>query len=149
MLPPRFPAAETLERGAPLPYVDAAARRQVLAVVAAHSRPDDAIFVGCNDHRRVIMNDMDLYFLADRVGATRYMQFEPNIVTRADVQRTMIAEIERKRAPIAILRTVGCWWREPNLSNTPGASLVDEYLRARYTQAVTAFPYRVLLRSED
>lgn len=49
--------------------------------------------MGLSDHRRIYVGEMDLYYLADRPGATRVMQFDPNMVNREDVQRQMAAEI--------------------------------------------------------
>ncbi|MCC6850172.1 MAG: hypothetical protein IT294_16875 [Deltaproteobacteria bacterium] len=147
--PPSFDAARSVARAAPVPSRDAAARRRVVDFVAAHSRPGDPIFVGCGDHRRVILNDADLYFLADRPSATRFVQFDPDLVTRADVQRAMIAELEARRPPIVILRTAGCWWFEPNRSSATGAALLDEYLRRHYADALSAEPFRVSTRRAE
>ncbi|MCC6765182.1 MAG: hypothetical protein IT293_11005 [Deltaproteobacteria bacterium] len=143
---PSFDAARSVAHAAPVPSHDAAARRRVVDFVTAHSRPGDPLFVGCGDHRRVILDDVDLYFLADRPGATRIMQFDPDIVTRAEVQRAMIAELERSRPPVVVLRAAGCWWPEPNRSSTMGAALLDDYLRRRYADALDADPFRVLTR---
>ena len=101
---------------------------------------------GCTDHRRLIFSDVDLYFLADRAGATRIMQFDPGTVTRADVQTEMVAQLEAKRPPVAVLAE-DCWWPEPNRSLEIGATVLDDYLHRRYTLALSAGPYRVLTRN--
>jgi len=90
-------------------------------------------------------NDLDLYFLADRTGATRYMQFDPNVVTRADVQQAMIDELERTRPKAGILTALEVWY-EPNRSSELGSSLLDDYLHAHYRVARTIGTYRLILR---
>ncbi|MCU1280131.1 MAG: hypothetical protein JWM53_3677 [bacterium] len=143
---PRFAEARSVGRGSPLPFYNAAAKRAVVAYVSMHTAASQPIFVGCADHRRVILNDMDLYFLADRPGATRTMQFDPGLVTRADVQREMIADLDRA-APLVAVLSMDCWWPEPNRSRDLGAALLDEYLKGHYVIAAKYPPYLVLSRS--
>src|SRR4051812_8504157 len=58
----------------------ASARRRVLELVEQHVRPDETVFVGCARHDRIDIDEMDLYFLSDREGATRRMQFDPGLI---------------------------------------------------------------------
>jgi len=109
-----------------------AGRKQVLAFIGEHTRQGDPIYVGYMDHRWIYVNDMDLYFLANRVGATRYMQFDPNIVNREDTQRQMIQELEATRPRVAILKVGIQRSGEPNDSSNMGSAILDEYLRANY-----------------
>lgn len=131
-----------------LPEASAAtaeARRAVLAFLDARSRPGDPVFVGCADHRHPILSEMELYFLADRTGATRYMQFEPGIVGRQDVQEAMVRELEEVRPGAAILSRTTLP-AEPKRVGPAGATLLDEYLATRYRRVATAGPYLLLER---
>jgi len=125
-----------------------AAREAVLAFVAEHTAPGDPIYVGLQDHSRVFVNEMDIYYLTERTGATRIMQFDPNVVNREDVQRTMAAEIESARPEVAILSTRYSDRVEPNESRNPGSSFLDEHLRSSYEIAERAGPYLLLLRRD-
>jgi hypothetical protein len=126
---------------------DLADRAPVLAVIAANTKPGEGIFVGNDQHQMVTWNDVSLYYLADRPGITRYLQFDPGIVTRTDVQRQMIADLERRRPRIAVL-VKGGYRLEPNRSAEPGSGLLDEYLRRNYPQALAqSGPFTVLRRS--
>jgi hypothetical protein len=138
-------AAATLPRYFPLPSEHLEERRAALAFIAAHTSAGDPIFVGLWSHRRAMGNDLDLYFLADRTGATRYMQFDPNVVTRPDVQEEMIAELERTKPRAGILTSLEIWY-EPNQSNRLGSPLLDEYLHANYRLVETVGTYRMILR---
>ncbi|MEY4577497.1 MAG: hypothetical protein RL701_2200, partial [Pseudomonadota bacterium] len=77
------------------------------------------------------LNPLDVYYWAPRKGATRYMQFDPGTVTSPDGQQEMIADLERTRPRIALLKD-GCAWFEPNASAIEGATLLDDYLHAHY-----------------
>lgn len=124
---------------------NAAARREVFAFLDARGRPGDPVFVGCADHRHPILSEMELYFLADRTGATRYMQFDPGIVGRRDVQEEMVRELEEVRPTAAVLSRTTLL-AEPKRAGPPGATLLDDYLATRYRSVATAGPYLLLER---
>ena len=128
-----------------MPAVQLESRRDVLAFVATHTRPGEPIFVGNNQHRRATFNDLTLYYLAQRPGATRYLQFDPGQVTRVEVQREMIAQLEARRPTVAVLLEGG-YSPEPNKSIHPGSSLLDEYVASHYEIADSSGVYRMMLR---
>lgn len=122
------------------------ARRQVLLLVNRVTRPGDAIFVGTLTHTRAHTVEMDLYFLFDRTGATRFMQFDPNLTTREDVQREMVADIRQRGARLAILSARPVL--EPQKNLLPGSELLDRYLAEHLREAGSFPPYRVLVRRD-
>ena len=123
------------------------AREAVLAFIDDNSGPGDPIFVGLADHSRVFVSEMDLYFLADRRGVTRIMQFDPNVVNREDVQRRMAAEIEASEARVAILSARFADMVEPNESASVGSSFLDDYLRTAFEVVDVVGPYQLLRRT--
>jgi hypothetical protein len=123
----------------------AADRGAVLAFLGARGRPGDPVFVGCRDHRFPIVSEMDLYFLADRMGATRYMQFDPGLIGRVEVQREMIRDLEATRPAVAVLSSRSIR-SEPARDGSSGATLLDEYLASRYLPVASAGPYLLLER---
>ncbi len=124
------------------------ARQAVLEFIAANTNPGEPIFVGLVDHSRVFVSEMDIYFFADRPGATRIMQFDPNVVNREDVQREMVAEMEAQQTRVAVLSSRYPVMNEPNESARAGASLLDEYLSAEFVVAARAGPYQLLRRRD-
>ncbi len=123
------------------------AREEVLDYVRDHSRPDEAIFVGTRTHDVVFVNEVELYFLAERRGATRWMQFDPNLTNRLDVQQEIAADLDRARAPLVVL--CDCCYRDEGSGNgNPGAHWLDEYLALKYAPALETGPYLVLRRIE-
>jgi hypothetical protein len=121
-------------------------QRRALAFIDQHGRRGEPLYVGLTDHRWISVNEMDLYFLSNRIGATRYMQFEPQVINRPDVQEAMIRELERSRPRVAVLSKRSQRMGEPNTSELMGASLLDEYLSARYQPVLELSDYRLALR---
>jgi hypothetical protein len=119
---------------------------EALTFIYQHTQPGDPIYVGFTDHRWIFINDVNLYFLADRVGATRYMQFDPNVVNRDEVQRQMIVELERTRPRVAILSKISQRRNERNQSSNMGASFLDQYLGAHYQTMAESSRYVLALR---
>jgi len=147
-----MPTSETpaaWQRGYPgygtLPETEPA-RAAVLDFVTTHTAPGEPIYVGLTDHSRVFVSEMDLYFLADRPGATRIMQFDPNVVNREDVQRRMASEIDASGARVAILSSRFGDMVEPNASAVAGSRFLDEYLLQEFEVVGAAGPYQLLLR---
>ncbi|MEQ1855168.1 MAG: hypothetical protein ABL963_01795, partial [Longimicrobiales bacterium] len=110
--------------------------------------PGEPIFVGVADHSRIFVSEMDLYFFAERPGATRIMQFDPNMVNREDVQREMVAELEAGQTRVAILSSRYPVMDEPNESARAGSSFLDDYLRADFVVVERAGPYQLLRRRD-
>jgi len=107
--------------------------------------PGGRIFVGNERHDRIFINDVLLYFLADRGSATRYHELHPGVATTASVQRKIIDELEAGKVGLVVLR---------NEKNVPpgafegeaGATVLDEYLEEKF-EAVGRFgDYRLLTR---
>ena len=123
----------------------AEARRAVLAFIALHSSSGDAIYVGTQRHDRVFVNEPDLYFLANRRAGTRYTQFDPNVVTRLDVQREMIASLEQTAVKILVLSNRADLY-ESQSGVLPGSTLFDEYIRRHFRIAERHPPYILYTR---
>ncbi len=122
-------------------------RQQLVKFVQKHTAPREPIYNGYRQHQRLCANEVDLYYFCDRPGATRYMLFEPNIITRADVQQHMIEEIEQKHVRLAILLTEGDDYFEPNESSRGGGSdVLDQYLRKTFTPVARFGRYEVCWR---
>jgi hypothetical protein len=123
----------------------AAARRQVLDYIGTNTAPTERILIGTQSHEQVRVNDIDLYFLANRLPAVRYTQYEPNIVTRREIQEQMIASLEKHRMRVAILshRFPGS---EGQAGQLPGSKLFDEYLQAHFDLVENHGVYAIMVR---
>ncbi|MDZ4772941.1 MAG: hypothetical protein SGI72_07375 [Planctomycetota bacterium] len=123
----------------------ALARERVVAFVAEHSRATDPIFVGCEQHARVFISEMDLYYLCDRRGGVRRMQFDPNLTNRVDEQEKMIAEMDARHVNVVVLAPY-LDPREPNDSRKRDSELFDRWLGEHFEVVERAGPYQLLLR---
>lgn len=119
--------------------------RETLHFIASNTSPGEAIFVGNQQHQRVILNNVALYYLADRPGATRYLQFDPGLITRLDVQKQVAADLEKEQVRVIILMQGG-FWEEPNRSRQFGADWLDNYIQRNYVKAGESNGYDWLLR---
>jgi len=142
--PPAYPQ---LRRAADVGDPEARSRREVLALVDRETKPAEPIFVGAAQHQQIYVNEMDLYFLADRPGATRYMQFDPNLINREQVQSEMIAQLEAQHVRLAILSTRGMFSNENNDSRKIGSDLLDRYFESHFHVQMRSGPYLVLFRN--
>jgi hypothetical protein len=122
-------------------------KRFLADYVVSHTQPGEPIFSGCRSHRRAMMSVLDIHYIAHRPGATRYMQFDPGLVTTAEKQSEMIADLERTK-PRLVLRLLGCTWEEANASVQQGASLLDEYLQVAYVPERTLGMFEIWKRSD-
>lgn len=124
------------------------ARQDVQRFVKENSRPGDPIYVGLLNHGFVFISEIDQYFLYERTGGTRYMQFDPNVVNRLDVQQRMVEELKARNVRVVVLSGMFAHSSEPNESRNEGAHFLDEYLRANYHVVKVTSPYVMMLRNE-
>lgn len=123
----------------------ARARRDLFAFLDRHGRPGDAVFFGCRDHRSPVLSETDLYFLADRTAATRYVQFDPGLIGRREVQERIVRELEASAPRAAVLSGLTLLG-EPQRAGAEGSTILDDYLRTRYEVAGASGPYLFLVR---
>ena len=120
--------------------------RRVGAYVRRYSRPDESIFVGLDRHDRIFINSVSLYFLAERRPGTHWYQFEPGLQTRADIQRSIIADLERNAVRWVIRDASFDAVQEPNgSSRSSGVHDLDLYLVNRYRPVVRSGPVEIWL----
>jgi hypothetical protein len=120
----------------------AAARRSLLEFVHHNSAPGDAVYFGTPTHRQVDVNEADLYFLVGRRPGTRFVYFDPSMVTRREVQQEMIQDLQRNRVRVVVTSTRVVGGGPP----TGGSDLLDEYIRANFEHAGSAGFYTFMLR---
>ena len=117
----------------------------LLGFLADRTAPGDRIFVGLHDHSRTLANAMLVYFLADRAGGTRNMQFDPNLTDRESTQRLMIRDLERSGVRW-VVRGHPLLGYEPNESRRPGSRALDEHLLRHFAPVARFGGYEVWQR---
>jgi len=108
-------------------------RIQTIEFIDTHTLPGQKIFVGVTHHDRIFANDNVIYFASDRLPATRWSHFDPDLQTRYDIQTQIIQELEINTPPYVVLDSEFDLVREPNdSSRSSGVKLLDEYLHQKY-----------------
>lgn len=130
--------------------VYAAIREFTDARVAA----DEPIYLGVARHDAIVINNPRFLWLLDRPCATRYHELHPGITDREDVQREMIADLERRRVRCAVIWRFG--WPASMLDRIAserraaipqcGSTLLDDFLALNFRPALEIGEYVVLWR---
>ena len=115
-------------------------RRKLLGWLRQNTGYDERLFVGEASHASVYANEASLYFLAERLPATRYAQFDPAIITREKTQARIIAELESRRTRVVVLSS------RTSPDDSAGSTRLDTYLAQAFRPVATFGPFVVRLR---
>lgn len=108
-------------------------RIEAIEFISEHTQPGQRIFVGTTKHDRIYTNDNLIYFAAQRLPATHWSHFDPDLQNRSDIQREMIQEFEKTTPPYMVLDAEFDNVHEPNDSAlSSGVTLLDDYIRTHY-----------------
>jgi hypothetical protein len=121
-------------------------REWAVEYIRAHTRPGEPIFVGNQRHDRVFINEVGVYFLADRPSVTRYSELHPGIVTTLSVQKEIAGELDAKGVSLLVLVDIRNS-NEPNDSAVSGGVYyLDNFIRSRYILAAEFGEYEIWSR---
>lgn len=128
---------------------------ELVSFVDANVPPGNKIFIGLHRHDVTIVGDGKIYFILDRMNATRHDQLHPGIVNTAERQAEMIADLVKNDVSLVIkshmfpdealekLKEI----RVRTLPQT-GARLLDEYIDSHYHLIRKVGQYEILLRND-
>ncbi len=124
------------------------AEEQVARYLQANTRPGDYVFIGNSRHDLIFINDLLLYFLADRRSPTRYTELHPGLATTLPVQQAIVQDLADKDVRWVVTME-GFNAREPNASSTSsGIVYLDEYIRTHYQPEITFDSYQVWRKNQ-
>ncbi len=105
--------------------------QEMVQFIQSNTSENDAIYVGVKNHDQFIINDVIIYFLADRQYATKYHELHPGVTNTLDVQKEMIQELEENAVKLIVLTQR--YWKEPN-DTVVDAKLnyLDDYIYQNY-----------------
>src|ERR1700722_13958540 len=83
-----------------LPETD---RMRAIEFIRSHTRPGQPLYAGLSHHDRVVANDNLIYFATQRLPATHWSHFDPDLQNRLDIQTRMVDELEQKAPPYVVL----------------------------------------------
>ena len=113
----------------------------------AHSDPGKPILVALDRHDRIFINAISLYFMADRLPATHWHQFDPGVQTRADIQSAMVDELRIGRVDWVVRDASFSDVEEPNASAiSSGVKVLDRFLATHYRKVASSGRVAIWLR---
>jgi hypothetical protein len=94
---------------------------------------DERLFAGVTRHEKIFINDILIYFAAERIPATRWHHYDPGLQTRADIQNDMVTELDQLVPRYIVLESAWDHVAEPNASAiSSGVTILDDYIRLHY-----------------
>jgi hypothetical protein len=122
---------------------------KLISYISEHTSRGERIFIGLTRHDRLVANDLLTYFVSDRLPATRWSHFDPDLQTRADIQSEMVQELDRQATRYVVLE--GQYDSQIQASNdsskSSGVTMLDDYIRRNYHQVETFGSLSVWLRN--
>lgn len=116
--------------------------QDLLSFVGRNTSRDELIYVGVDNHDKFVVNDVAVYFLADRMCATKYHELHPGVANLESVQREIVRDLERSSVKLVVL-TSGYWY-EPNETRVDsGVDYLDSYIRKNYSMVRKLGRYEV------
>ena len=126
------------------------------AFVNTHVPPGKQLFVGLHRHDVIIIGDVMIYFILNRLNATRYQELHPAVTDTASIQREIIRDLKAKNIELVILKHI---FPDETLErvksgfhrNLPhiGASDLDDFIRENYVEVEKFGPYAVWQRRKQ
>jgi hypothetical protein len=108
-------------------------RMQAIRFIASHTTPGQTLYSGLIHHDKVFANDNLVYFATQRMPATHWSHFDPDLQNRYDIQMQMTQELQQSAPPYILLDGEFDLVDEPNdSSKSSGVTLLDNYIREHY-----------------
>ncbi len=92
---------------------------------------DEYIYSGCSSHDRIFINDIMLYYLAQKKSPTKYHELHPKQATEYAIQNDIINSLHNKKVRFAILYDSDTF--EPNASSlSSNIFILDDFINDNY-----------------
>lgn len=101
--------------------------------IRRNTRADERILVALDKHDTTFANPVSLYFAAGRLPATHWHQFDPGLQNRADIQRLIVADLQRSAVRWVVRDSSFSAIEEQNDSQvSSGVLILDHYLAQNF-----------------
>ena len=122
---------------------------EAVRYIHVRTSPSDAVFVGVNSHYAASWNDVRAYWLLERPVGVSYAIFEPSVTPRPEIQRVMAADILRTNTRWALIVYEPSSDPAFSKGHYPQSHLLDEFLKARFSEVARFGKYAILLRNVE
>ena len=117
----------------------------LIAFISSRTEKQELIYSGVKDHSKLFINDALIYFLSDRLPATRFIEMNPGVANTNSSQEEIIRSLEKSKVRLIVLFDVNS--HEPNLSSVSNnIHILNTYISENYKAINTFGPYTVLER---
>jgi hypothetical protein len=122
---------------------------KTILYVEQSSGPDDSVLSGVSRHDRIFVNDVFLYFAANRRSVTKWHEYDPGLQTAAVIQEKMVHELQMAKPKLVVLEATWENVHEANRSAlSSGVTILDDYLSRAY-EPVAKFGPNTILRAKS
>ena len=106
-----------------------------IRTLRANTGPTEPIYVGLTEHRITFVNDVLVYYLADRRAGVRVAMFNPGVTNTDRVQSEMVADLRASRTSLLLLDERWAHFSEvTNDSAILGSMILDQYISATFAE---------------
>jgi hypothetical protein len=113
-------------------------RIRAIEFITSHTLPGQSLYSGLSKHDRIFANDNLFYFATQRLPATRWSHFDPDLQNRYEIQVQMVRELQQNAPPYIALDSEFDLVQEPNdSSKSSGVMLLDNYIQEKYQLSET------------
>jgi hypothetical protein len=99
---------------------------------------EERIHSGTGRHDKIYVNDATLYFLAQRMPASKWHHYEPGIQNSRKIQREIINDLEKNKVSLIMRDSRWDEIREPNKSAiSSNVFLLDQYLEKHFHKEIS------------
>jgi hypothetical protein len=120
----------------------------IIDFIEENSAAGEKLFIGNQNHDRILLNDLMLYFALDRQPSVKYYELHPGLATTDKIQNEIVNELERKVTCFIIIRKENDKDEQNHSSQRIGASSLDTYIRAKYKIVKELNLYNILIRKD-
>ena len=111
-------------------------RLRTIEFIDSHTQPSQRLFVGVTRHDKIFANDNIIYFTSQRLPATKWSHFDPDLQNSYPIQLEMVHELDETSPPYIVLDSEFDSIHEANdSSKSTGVTLLDDYIHSRYRYA--------------
>jgi hypothetical protein len=128
-------------------YLKGGAYQEVIDDVQTNVAENEKIFVGNTRHDSIVVNDMMLYYLAERNSATRFHELHPGLADTESIQKIIIDDIETNQVTLIVLVDIDLEKFDEKIPEG-GSRLLDEYIEDNFIFKNSYGDYSVWRRIE-
>lgn len=123
----------------------AASLSATVKFIQENTAKEDKIFVACERHDMIYINDVLFYFLAERLPAVFYHELHPGVATTDKVQLEIIASLEKNNVKYIVVSKVN-FVTDNTVNSSTNSELLDYYIQENYTLERQFGDYSILKR---